>query len=290
MQLSLRVAALALLLSCGCSVPPDDRGTRTIRSAITAGQATDAWPAVVVLAVGAARCTAVVIADDAVLTAAHCVSGVSPERARVTASIEADGETTPARSIQVHPDYDPDTLANDIAIVRVQRALGIMPLPLHRRSMDAAWIGRHVSVVGYGRTSAEDAASGIKRIGTSVVTAVSSAEITLGPAPNRPCVGDSGGPAIADVEGVPTVVALTSGGDDACTGIARDIRIDVHQEFVSTALSPAGPETGCAVGGPRRVTAEKESAAVVMLVLSTCLRRRGSGRRRRHEGDNRCAG
>lgn len=124
----------------------------------------DGWPAVGRLDVAGRPdfCSAVLIAPDLVLTAAHCLhrhAGGPVVPADLT--FRAGGEGLPAaghgRALMMHPAYaaQPPGLARyavDLALVRLEAPLEIAPLPLGR-----AEVGDRAALVSYRNGRGEEA-------------------------------------------------------------------------------------------------------------------------------------
>ncbi len=95
-------------------------------SAVVGGQdATRPYPNMAELRSGGDYiCGASLVGADRILTAAHCVDGTSASKlsfvlGRTTRSDTASGEEIPAASVTVHPQYDADTQAYDVAVIRL---------------------------------------------------------------------------------------------------------------------------------------------------------------------------
>jgi hypothetical protein len=148
--------------------------------------ATSPWAGVGSLsdARGGGTYSAVVIAPNAVLTAAHVVAGGMPES--WTFNLNIGGELTarlPVASIRVHPGYQGsgrgrDGLAHDdIAVVRLG---GIVPFgtPLYELARRAPRPGERLILVGYGGggssggSASVPADPAVKRVGANVVEQV----------------------------------------------------------------------------------------------------------------------
>src|SRR5262249_11028197 len=83
--------------------------------------------------------------SSVLLTAAHCVWSVDVLSLRV---VFGDGIHAPVRQERlilegrVHPDFDPATLQNDIAVILLDQAPdGIDPVPLRAMPIDDSFIG-----------------------------------------------------------------------------------------------------------------------------------------------------
>jgi secreted trypsin-like serine protease len=170
---------------------------------------------------GGSVCTGAVLARDLILTAAHCVApGATYSVFRA--------QNTPAlaiKSIQVHPRYDPQSYAlnratADVALIKLAAALpgSLVPVPLEAPGRAVA-AGDRFTIAGFGVTAAgSDNGIGLARTASLVATGQpGSLQIRLfdpSTKGDRPglgaCTGDSGGPALRDVDGHLTVIGVVS--------------------------------------------------------------------------------
>lgn len=137
--------------------------------ALDTREATKGWEAVGRLDIAdAGFCTATLVREDVVLTAAHCVydrdgNALSTDRFEFHAGLR-DGRALATRKvirILAHPDYarsssewSQDRMASDIAVMQLDQSIrfaGVDPFPL---SPDA-YTGDQVAIVSYGGSRAE---------------------------------------------------------------------------------------------------------------------------------------
>ena len=86
----------------------------------------EVYPWMVYVQSGNYLCGGTLISEDTVLTAAHCVDGVSASSIFVTVgeydlTIDTDGEERDITQVYVHNDYDDSTFQNDIALLRLKQ-------------------------------------------------------------------------------------------------------------------------------------------------------------------------
>ena len=185
-------------------------------------------------------CGASLVGADRILTAAHCVDGASASElsfvlGRTTRSDTASGEEIPAASVTVHPDYDPDTMAYDVAVIRLSRAATKgAPIRIATTAEKALWAPRkQVTVTGWGTRVGYDVlgVTITDRLQEVSVPVVADAECDrnytlMGGIDERTmvcagelygtkdsCQGDSGGPLVAsDATGALVQVGVVSWG------------------------------------------------------------------------------
>jgi trypsin len=86
-------------------------------------------------AVNGQFCGGTVIAPRVVLTAAHCVYGSTPSQmeaviGRTRLSQAADGQRLKVTRVVRHPDYDPKSTVNDVALIQLAQPATVTPVPL----------------------------------------------------------------------------------------------------------------------------------------------------------------
>ncbi len=239
--------ALSAFTLFGCGPHASEDGPDESSAAIIGGTTDNGDPSVVALfaqvpgASEGALCTASVIAPTVLVTAAHCVDpvevGTGAEFAVLLGTDANDSGDTVLAVKETHFDSAFDANApqdgHDIGIVILKSPTTLAPLPFNKSTSDGV-IGSSVRAVGYGLSSASaQTGAGTKRSVTVPVDLVTSTQLGIGKDSKGTCNGDSGGPAFATIDGVATIVGLTSYGNSACTGTGYDTRIDAYASFIA---------------------------------------------------------
>jgi len=199
---------------------------------------------VMVLSSNGGVCSAVVVARDVVLTAAHCVTGADEHRVHFRDEAGEPVLITPSAKA-VHPGYNAKAIETrqrsiDLALVRI-------PQPLPGRfeaatlTADRPLKDEAVTVGGYGLAREGDArTTGTFRTASLRVTEpYGPSRILLwaqGTGAMGACQGDSGGPMASG----PLVAAITSWSSPArgksCGGITQGILLGPQKEWIDRTL------------------------------------------------------
>ena len=183
-------------------------------------------------------CSGTLISPSHVLTAGHCAVGVGDTQGRFIVG----GQTYSTNDVLVHPQYNDNTLNNDIAIYSLSSSVSnVTPSPINRIT---PVVGQTLTMVGFGAggtgTSGHNGDFGTKRVGTTPIDNVTSTLITWSfdnNSESNTAPGDSGGPAFLESGGVFYVAGVTSGGDNADAGIGDnsfDTRVDAYASWIDS--------------------------------------------------------
>ena len=236
--------------------PASSNGPMGEKKGIIGGTPSAGDPAVVaVISIGDGRengCTGEIVAPKVVLTASHCLSeatlGFQLRQVQViTAPDIATASATDtifATNAFIHPEFVPATLANDVAILVLERETSIKPLPIHRAPLEAL-AGKSGRVVGYGTTKDGDASTYGKKNQTTFEVAQVQPTTFLARTslPATQCHGDSGGPALLTIDGVETIVGIgwrTVADDAKCNLGVKDTRVDAYAAWIDTFIQANG--------------------------------------------------
>jgi secreted trypsin-like serine protease len=198
----------------------------------------------VVVASTKGRCSGVVLAQNIVLTAAHCVQGASNLQVGNSAGIGRQplppAAPTPVTDTVQHPLYKPtDSGSPDLAILKLAKPLPgpFTPAVVNPKSLAE---GDDLIAAGYGQISASD-----KSVGTvlrMVLMRVSQATrnwvmlVRVGEDETKGGHGDSGGPVFA-YRGMHSLVAVIVGGTDDKT---MAVALSAHYGWIRETIEKLG--------------------------------------------------
>jgi hypothetical protein len=226
------LAALALFASAAHAVV----GGREDESALSRA-------GVMVLSSNGGMCSAVVLAPDAVLTAAHCATGADAYRVHYRDEAGEPVMIEPAARA-IHPGYDPKAIearrrSIDLALIR-------LPEPLPARFATATLSGgaaakdEAVTIGGYGvLREGEARTTGTFRTARLKVVepfGPSKVLVWLEGAVAGACLGDSGGP-VAREGIVFAVIGWAKGaGRSSCGRITQGVLLGPHRSWIDATL------------------------------------------------------
>ncbi len=263
MKRSSLLAILPLLLSACFSAAPESEPVGEVGSPIIGGKADSGDPAVVLLVSYPAdqstldTCSAALIAPTVLVTAAHCVDGnthkghtfgvfTGPDASAYSTVAKLIPQLVSVKSVHVPISYNPDPpFRADIAVVVLDKALDVMPLPINRAVLQPSIVGTAARIVGYGQVT-PGTYNVKKNEATTVVGAIGPEDtVIVGDSVRRSCVGDSGGPALVMIDGVETIIGVDSYTETSgCIEPANYRRTDVFTTFLDTYAPPPTVDAG----------------------------------------------
>jgi len=246
------LAVFALCAACSDPGAPLTSGQQPIVN----GELDPYDPGVVALTFnGSSFCTGTMVSPRVVVTAAHCVDGVTDfTRLRVQVGVRlGDGATILVIDGKVHEQYQGGS--NDIALLLLDEPGPAIPWPVSTTPFDATFLGQNTRIAGYGATDPDGGGDGNKREGLSAISSFDSLDFEYTSNPSQTCFGDSGGPAFLTIDDVEYLIGVTSRGDSECAVRGIDTRVDVYADWVQFYIDihdPTVPECGadgaCAAG------------------------------------------
>ena len=212
-------------------------------------------------------CSGTLIAEDVVLTAGHCLNTSSGPKVRKMkpsllsifvgddpqADSDGDGDIDLIEHLYmvtetvIHPGFNPYSLQDDIALVRLSQAVvePVTPVPFLPASLGftSSDIGMTINFAGFGDD--ENGQHGVKLqidgtlggLGCTVSGCPdggdAASQISYSQPDSGPCFGDSGGPAFL-FRGLDVYVGgITSYGDNTCSVYGVSTRTDAYDTFIN---------------------------------------------------------
>lgn len=196
---------------------------------------------------GNAHCTGTLVGEKTVVTAAHCLVGVTASKMRfvIGSDIVKPQYSLRVESTKYHPKYDDRNIVNDIGFVTLTQEAPIEHMVLLDK-MDESFVGQNLFFVGYGVDNAyTNSGAGKKRAVWMTVSSVSNTTFRYDDAGRNTCYGDSGGPAfVRDSAGNYLVAGVTSYGDYYCTSYGVDTKVSAYLDFLGiSGIAPLGQIT-----------------------------------------------
>ncbi len=246
---SLTIVCGLLVVHCGPGDFPSDLNQR--EQAIINGTVENGYPGVGALIIdlgggNVSMCSGVAVANDWILTAAHCVADAQPSGAMFTNDPDINSAVNfyNARELYPHESYVPpdgvNPAQNNIALVEL---IGFQST-VHPYNTDSQAVvgGLDLTWVGYGVNAYPSSGGGIKRRGNGQIDSVNWAEYYYLYGGSLPCFGDSGGPAFAQIGGEQKVVGIMTYSDEGCDEMGADTRVDAYQDWIADKLAGSHEE------------------------------------------------
>jgi len=251
-RIGLSLIIVIQFIFVACTETADQRMINRINWPIINGtpDTSSAHQAVVYLQMNWSGCTGTLIANRVVLTAAHCVSGVS--NSGIDVGFGDDQWSMTWRGVSnkwIHPQYDSEYTQYDIALVRLSSnaPVGVTPIPNlpERFELEPNDIGIQLEFVGFGETEYGSSGTKLKATGYLGWLCLMSSGCVAGDYvanpkticydqnPGGPCHGDSGGPAFVMRSGTEYVAGITSYGiNDNCTLFGCSSKVDEYEQDI----------------------------------------------------------
>ena len=250
-------------------------------------------------------CSAVLIDAHKLLTAAHCVSTRDTfpfddlrqkDAIQIVAQYGFQSSSNPPKTefypigdVQIHPGYNPKTRIHDIAIVEIDANIDTTPFIPYPIATDPNVISlatqnkSPITYVGYGNDesstygsrkyckSTAESHCPMSAVACSKSTSKASYDIPGGTVFDAiddcaPCFGDSGGPALIDIDGVAHVFAITSFGDETCEDFTASTLAHEHRIWLNDRINPESHARCAAM--PRHT---RSNASFPILIAVSCI-------------------
>lgn len=180
-------------------------------------------------------CGGSLISDTTVITAAHCYNDGETSAPMFiiilgSTSLFYGGERFPTADIIAHPEWNPETVANDIALAHIPTVTftkSISPIALPSGSeLNKDFVDYYATASGYGLTSDDEEWDIEQQLNLAILQIISNEECeetfwefildsmlcTSGVGGTGTCSGDSGGPLVVNSNGRDILVGVTSFG------------------------------------------------------------------------------
>lgn len=208
------------------------------------------------------NCSAVIVSDTTLLTAAHCIDATNHPGYSYGVFLDADASVYPklvdilphllaVKAVHAHPSYDGDTA--DIGVVELMAPTSVSPMPIQFTALPAQLTNLPARIVGYGQTVYGTYNQVRYGADTTVVGLGDTDSVVVGDDAKHGCLGDSGGPAILNGH----VIGVDSHGPVGCTGASYYRRTDAYASFLSQYVTPPpspGTDAGVVSSGPEAGT------------------------------------
>jgi MYXO-CTERM domain-containing protein len=239
---SLLASGVIMVAACaddGGVYDPDDLGSS--EDEIINGQIDTTHDAVVAIfdTDAGAGCTGTIISingsDGYVLTAAHCFEFGGIDVAVVGDDYQAAQQVLNVANWQTHPQWNPNDLTYDFAMMRVSGvAPGTPIIPALTAAEDDMTVGTTVDHVGYGLVSYPNGQTSQRHHILGQLSQLAQLQIAYDQPTSGPCSGDSGGPNLYTTPNGERVAGVISYGDQECQQVGVSGRVSaVYAGFIA---------------------------------------------------------
>ena len=246
-----RSSLIVVGLLSGCAQPQGAARWEAQTRTIVGGEDETGYPAVGSLLFeewlqSSSKCTATLIKTDWILTAAHCLKD---GLANLKFSIGSDAKQGMKFGLQdyvIHPRYDNNPIGSlyDIALVRLATPVpaNVATPMIYSREPLEPHLNEIALYIGYGTTSGTSPFLGVgrKRRVELPVERIDLVTYSHGFNGSGLCFGDSGGPALLEINGELRIIGVNSAalgcqGDscDPCTNGSKATRVDRFADWIA---------------------------------------------------------
>lgn len=185
-------------------------------------------------------CTGTLVGDNIVLTAAHCVKGMSPDSIQFALG---PNSASPKRvfdiaAIKTNPLWNGTPAHDNALLILYESATAYAsPISINRERLSSSVIGYQVQNVGYGTTSTTSSVNTEKWWTAEPVVQLDEGAITVdGRQVSSVCKGDSGSPTLYRfANGSLRVLGTLHGGEVSCLGLDKYARADLDTGWLMSA-------------------------------------------------------
>jgi len=229
-------------------------------------------------------CSGTLISDTVVLTAGHCLAAYSRPYVFFGNSVRQSGDYRASAQGVIHPNYNGQSITNDIAIVVLASPApsDITPIPYLPSNLGLSSADEGVTTVDFsGFGVDENNNSGVKLHVEDVIDVVCDSSggcdgyannKTFGydQRPGGPCSGDSGGPAYVMRNGREYVAGVTSYGDQNCSQFGASTTVDRFADWISGYVASEDCGNGVDDDGDGQVDCADSDCGGVASCPDTC--------------------